>query len=125
MLEHDIESWPEGLEKNVGEGAETISGGQRARIALAIAICNDPKVMLIDDIFSSVDKEVSSKIIKECIVSLKKDKITYSIDILQYANRIIGLDEGTMKFDVDLSHLSEIPIKTPRTIFSGYTTTAI
>lgn len=46
MIEHDIASWPEGLEKNVGEVAETISGGQRARIALAIAIYNDIKVMI-------------------------------------------------------------------------------
>ncbi|XP_049867954.1 uncharacterized protein LOC126368123 [Pectinophora gossypiella] len=54
----------------VGEGGCTLSGGQRARIALARAVYQDKQVYLLDDIFSGLDGVVASHIMQRCVLGL-------------------------------------------------------
>nr|ASS36022.1 ABCC10 [Samia ricini] len=54
----------------VGEGGCTLSGGQRARIALARAVYQDKQVYLLDDVLSGVDSTVGQHIMQKCILGL-------------------------------------------------------
>lgn len=48
-LLHDIETFKEGIHKHVGEGGETLSGGQRCRVALAMCLYQNSDIYLLDD----------------------------------------------------------------------------
>ena len=49
---------------NVGEHGVMLSGGQKARVALARAVYQDKDIYLIDDIFSSLDFPVGLQIFR-------------------------------------------------------------
>ena len=50
-----VSSLPTGLKHRIGPGGSGLSGGQRQRIALARAILQRPRIMLLDEATSSVD----------------------------------------------------------------------
>ena len=51
-----------------------LSGGQKARLALARAVYQQKEVYLIDDIFSAVDVPVGSVIYRKCIQGILRNK---------------------------------------------------
>ena len=59
----EIEGFPEGMDTLVGERGITLSGGQRQRLSLARALLMEPAVLLLDDIFSSVDARTEAHIL--------------------------------------------------------------
>ena len=73
-LKPDVDQLSRGDLTQVGEGGVTLSGGQRARVALARAVYQDKDMYLIDDIFSAVDGDVAAHIYRKCILGLLKTK---------------------------------------------------
>lgn len=61
-LDVDIESFPNGVDTVVGSDGCNLSGGQKQRISLARALYIKAEILLLDDIFSSLDMETSSTI---------------------------------------------------------------
>ena len=53
---------PQGDLSRIGEHGATVSGGQRARIALARAVYSKADIYLLDDPLSSLDATVSENI---------------------------------------------------------------
>ena len=51
----DIMGFPGGFDARVGERGLSLSGGQRQRIALARAVLLKPSILILDDVFSSLD----------------------------------------------------------------------
>ena len=47
----------EGLHKQVGEGGKKLSGGERIKILLVRALYRDPKILIMDESTSQLDKE--------------------------------------------------------------------
>lgn len=75
-----------------------ISGGEAARAALAVAMANEPKVLLADEPTGEVDIDTEQK-----IMHLFKDYrekggtaviVTHSATLAQYADRIVHLLDG-------------------------------
>jgi hypothetical protein len=66
-LEHDLAGFPAGDETEIGERGINLSGGQKARIALARAAYSRPAVALLDDPLSAVDPKVAKILFTECI----------------------------------------------------------
>lgn len=60
----DLQSMPEGQNTLVGNSGIRLSGGQQARIALARALVNKNKIIILDDPFSAVDMRTEEKIIE-------------------------------------------------------------
>jgi len=60
----DIMEFPGGFDARVGERGLTLSGGQRQRIALARALLLKPAVLILDDVFSSLDLRTESLVLR-------------------------------------------------------------
>jgi ATP-binding cassette, subfamily B, multidrug efflux pump len=60
----DISEFPGGYETVVGERGITLSGGQKQRTTLARALIRDPRILVLDDAFSSVDTDTEEKILR-------------------------------------------------------------
>lgn len=82
----------------VGEKGVTLSGGQKARLALARAIYGEADIYLFDDPISAVDARVAKKIFQNCIKPLAKDKIvilvTHQINYIEECDEAIVMDNG-------------------------------
>ena len=66
-LRDDITSLPTGLETEIGEKGVNLSGGQKARVALARATYMSPTLALLDDPLSAVDAAIAKQLFRECI----------------------------------------------------------
>jgi len=79
-LKEDMEQLPNGVDTIIGERGVSLSGGQKQRVALARALLMKPKILILDDAFSSLDAETESKIMKNIF---SKDKSLTLIFITQ------------------------------------------
>ncbi|KAJ2998212.1 hypothetical protein HDV02_004714 [Globomyces sp. JEL0801] len=79
-LERDISMFEHGVDTILGERGVTLSGGQRARVALARAIYYEADVYLLDDPLSAVDTKVGRNLFENCIMKFLADKLQYLKD---------------------------------------------
>jgi ABC-type multidrug transport system fused ATPase/permease subunit len=71
-LAADFELLSEGDHTVVGEKGVTLSGGQKARLALARAVYSEADIYLFDDPISAVDSKVGKDIFTKCIRPLSQ-----------------------------------------------------
>jgi ATP-binding cassette, subfamily B, multidrug efflux pump len=93
----DLERWPKGLETVVGERGVSLSGGQKQRIALARALIRNPKILILDDAFSSLDIETEAIIlnnIRKITRSLTTLIITHRLTITRQVDQILVMERG-------------------------------
>ncbi|MEW5817743.1 MAG: ABC transporter ATP-binding protein [Spirochaetota bacterium] len=96
-INRDVRTFPEGLDTIIGERGVSLSGGQKQRIALSRALAVDPKILLLDDSFSSVDTETENSILQNLQAYLKGKTsilISHRISTLKIADFIIVMDGG-------------------------------
>ena len=100
-LEDDIRVLPGGVQTQIGEKGINLSGGQKARVALARALYSDADVFLLDDPLSAVDAHVGQFLFHECIRNSMGGKtrvlVTHNVHLLQYCDKVIVLQEGKIK----------------------------
>ena len=94
----DLEVIKGGDMAEIGERGINISGGQKARIALARSVYLSKDIYLIDDSLSAVDAHVGAHIFNKCITGCLSDKtrvfVTNSLQYLSRCDRIIMLESG-------------------------------
>lgn len=99
-LEEFILTLPEKYNTNIGEGGYFLSGGQRQRLAIARALLLNTKIMLFDEVTSSLDME-SKQAIKDLIKVLKKEHtiivVTHEEFLLENCDKVYSLQKGKMK----------------------------
>ena len=83
----------------MGEKGITLSGGQKARLALARAIFRDADIYLFDDPISAVDSKVAKQIYDRVIKALWKNKktvilVTHQISYLFECDQIFIMQDG-------------------------------
>lgn len=111
-----------------------LSGGQKRRVAIAGIIAMDPKVLVLDEPFASLDPESVeelSDLLKDYIKNKDKTIVVVSHDMTQMANlcdRIILLNDGKLvmnntpekifedvdtlnKYDLDIPEITQIFIE--------------
>ncbi|KAL2754344.1 hypothetical protein ACRALDRAFT_1063207 [Sodiomyces alcalophilus JCM 7366] len=62
----DLSQMDQGDQTVVGENGASLSGGQKARIALARALYSKAPLILLDDIFSALDAKTSASLWERC-----------------------------------------------------------
>ena len=92
-----IQTFGRGFETIIGERGVRLSGGQKQRTALARAIIKDPPVLILDDVFSSVDAETEEEILRELRQFMRGRTtllISHRISSVRNADQIIYLRGG-------------------------------
>ncbi len=86
---------PDGYNTYVGEHGHNLSGGERQRLAIARAILNDPRVLILDEATSSLDTE-SEYLIQKALERLTAGRTTFAIahrlSTLRNADRLVVID---------------------------------
>lgn len=90
-----ISKTPDGYNTYVGEKGYNLSGGERQRIAIARAILNEPKLLILDEATASLDTE-SEFMIQKALERLTNGRTTFAIahrlSTLQNADRLLVID---------------------------------
>jgi NHLM bacteriocin system ABC transporter ATP-binding protein len=94
-LERDIEMMPMGMFTFLGDGASTISGGQRQRLMIARAIASRPRILLFDEATSALDNRTQA-IVSASLENLKATRIViaHRLSTIINADRIYVLEAG-------------------------------
>ncbi|MEE8135952.1 MAG: ABC transporter ATP-binding protein [Thermodesulfobacteriota bacterium] len=71
----EIMEFPGGFDARVGERGLSLSGGQRQRVALARAILLKPSVLILDDVFSSLDLKTESLVLRNLRREMKESTL--------------------------------------------------
>ena len=96
---HDfISEFEKGYDTELGQGGNTVSGGQRQRLCIARAILRKAKILIFDDSTSAVDTATDAKIRtalrSEAFKDTTKIIIAQRITSIMDADRIIVMDNG-------------------------------
>ncbi|XP_057968870.1 ABC transporter C family member 13 isoform X3 [Malania oleifera] len=110
-LDIDISRMVGGDMAYIGEKGLNLSGGQRARLALARAIYHGSEIFILDDILSAVDAQVAWWILNNAILGPLMDKqtrilCTHNIQAISSANIIVVMDKGHVNWVGSLAELS-------------------
>ncbi len=88
-----------GFDTMISQGGTSVSGGQRQRLCIARAIIKNPKILILDDSFSALDKITEAKVkenLKRDLPEMTKIVISQKISAIKDADKIIVLDNGTI-----------------------------
>ena len=97
-LESDLKLFPQGDLSEIGEKGNNLSGGQKARLALARAVYSQADIYLLDDPLSAVDPKVARSIYANAIEKVLKGKTilltTHQVDFARSCENIIIMEDG-------------------------------
>jgi putative ABC transport system ATP-binding protein len=86
-----------------GARPSTLSGGEAARAALALALANDPPVLMADEPTGEIDQQAQSRVLQLLRGRAAGGKavlvVTHSRDVAAAADRIINLVDGKVTDD--------------------------
>ena len=92
-----IKKMAEGYETVVGERGQTLSEGQRQRIAIARAAVREAPILVLDEPTSSLDSE-NTRLVREALRALSAERICFIIahdlGTVQEDNFVYFLDQG-------------------------------
>lgn len=100
-LEEDLDRFPDHENTIVGERGVTLSGGQRARVALARAVYLDADIYLLDDPLSAVDAKVGRFIFDNCIRGVLKAKciilVSHQLQYIKNCDMVALIEKGGLQ----------------------------
>lgn len=94
-----------GLKEHIRKRLGQLSGGQQQRVAIAVALANNPQLLLADEPTGALDRESAERVM-DLIVQLRDDyqltilMVTHDMEIAAYADRILTLRDGALGQDL-------------------------
>lgn len=101
-FDEDLNSMPDGMNTRVGSYGVRLSGGQKARLALARTLYNKAPLIILDDPFAAVDVETEKKIMNNLRKYCKDSGIvliSHRIGGFDRAEKVLLTEEGRTTFD--------------------------
>lgn len=98
-----IKSHPLGLDLQISEGGNDLSGGQRFQVGLTRVILAKPKVLLLDEPTAHLDQDSEARVLKAIMQAIGTDCtlvfVTHKIQILGLVHRLIVMGKGQIVID--------------------------
>lgn len=118
----DLAGWKAGDLSLIGENGVGLSGGQKARVALARAVYSKARILLLDDPIAALDHQTAESILRNLFTNTNLMEgrmvffVTHRMDVLtRYADQVLEISPvGTMtviskeeiKFHAELLHFA-------------------
>jgi len=113
-----------GLEKRKNSRLDQMSGGEQQRVAIAIAMANDPKLLLADEPTGSVDTKTSAMIL-DIFKELNRSEgvtvviVTHDLKLADHSDRVVAIRDGRTSSEIirkksyreDLDEMGEVITK--------------
>ncbi|KAJ3255369.1 hypothetical protein HK103_006288 [Boothiomyces macroporosus] len=94
----DLNAMKDGVYTKLGESGINLSGGQKARVALARCLYSDADIFLLDDPLAALDAYVGRQVFEHAIKRDLSGKTvllaTHQLQYMQQVDHIIVLDQG-------------------------------
>lgn len=90
---------PKGIDTLIGENGMKLSGGEKQRISIAMALLRKPRALIFDEATSALDSLTEEDITKTMqSIAAKREQITiliaHRLSTIMYADRILVLEKG-------------------------------
>lgn len=110
-LLHAVNRHPLGLNLPIREGGSGLSGGQRQMVGLTRLVLQDPKIWLLDEPSSSLDREGEQRLLN-VLRELPRDRTviftSHRQGWLALADRVLLMEDGVVKSDAPASKVRAI-----------------
>ncbi|MCK4563028.1 MAG: ABC transporter ATP-binding protein, partial [Flavobacteriaceae bacterium] len=73
-----VESLPNGINFNIGDGGNKLSGGQKQRLSIARAVLKNPPIMILDEATSALDTE-SEQLVQKALEKMMENRTSIVI----------------------------------------------
>lgn len=101
-LNVDLAGFEHGDLSNIGENGVGLSGGQKARVALARAIYSDSRILLLDDPISALDHQTAEHVVHYGLQGSLMDGrtvilVTHRVNLCaEIADQLLELEDGAL-----------------------------
>jgi ATP-binding cassette subfamily C protein len=95
-----VQSLPDGIQSTVQNLGENISGGQAQRIGLARALYRNPKILILDEPTSSLDKVTENRLLEELFAifdDMTVLAVTHSSNLFNRFDKRFAFHNGIMR----------------------------
>ncbi|EZH74030.1 antibiotic ABC transporter ATP-binding protein [Aquimarina atlantica] len=92
-----VKDLPTGIETNIGDSGNKISGGQKQRLSIARAVLKNPPIMILDEATSALDTE-SERLVQSALENMMKNRtsivIAHRLSTIQNSDLIVVMQKG-------------------------------
>jgi ABC-type multidrug transport system fused ATPase/permease subunit len=95
-----VNKLPKGLDEQMGRLGKRLSGGEKKRVALARALLQGSKILILDEITSALDGPAAAELLKGLdVIRLRRTLlvISHRPTTIQWADRILVIEKGSVK----------------------------
>lgn len=97
-----IRDLPQGMDQKIGPGGCQLSGGERQRLAIARALLQRPRILILDEATSCLDPNSEELILRSVVSSLKESTVivvSHRHSTLSFFERTILMSHGEVVSD--------------------------
>jgi len=92
-----VKDLPNGIDSNIGDSGNKISGGQKQRLSIARAVLKNPPIMILDEATSALDTE-SERLVQVALENMMKNRtsiiIAHRLSTIKNVDTIIVIQKG-------------------------------